>query len=1676
MEDRFMKRFLSAMLLTCSLCFAPVMAAEGDGDPVPGQECVKGDKTGTYQEVKDPNAPAPPTYCDGTSCTRCTPPKVCLCVVEGDTYDTACPLSLSSPGRPVQLAMMVDRREIIQGWEMEVGFGPRRPLNYLARIKIDPAENEPALYMPARQSVMKFERKGNRAEYTPAFDAPVLYPDTILRQTGPSWELFFPDGRRWIFEKPDAGGHIYNITAMVDSLDRSVTFKYTEDRVVISDSVGQEYTCRLDAQRRIVGISAAGREWLYEYDGETVTEIAPNGRKDALTLDKRGRMLERTLDGGMKGGHESLRLTYDAGGSMTRAVEGSTALAVAESDQDGLLTRTITGDGIVRRFTFNDSMMRVANEYGRTAQSRHWRTPDRAGNLLQESDALGRMTKYTRDLNGRILRVDRPSGAYEEFSYDTRGNQIERKTSDGVWRYEYNTNNLLIRETRPDGAVVRHERDPETNFITQTIDPLGRITRFVRDRRGLVLEEFGPFEPGKPELKAIKCVYDDWGNRLSIEDQNGAKTTFVYDIMNNLLRQTDPLGHVTEYHYDGLGRKIAETDPIGAMTEWVYDDRGLVVEIKGSSVGGGTGCASCVRSSGTVDKPGKYEYNAMRLLTKYTDVLGGETRYGYDDLGYKVSEIDPLGRVMRFENDLAGNVLTQIAPNGAITRYTYTPDNQIASVTNSMGAVTKYKYDVEGRQTAVILADGTTRRTEYDAMGRVEKSIDAEGNATTYAYDMAGNMIRQTDALGVVTDYRYDEVGHRTAVVADADDKKETTRYAYDYAGRLLSTVNPAGEVTRFEYDINGRLTASITPLGHKTTHEYDEAGRRIRTTSPTGGIVQITYDTAGNVVSMHDGAAETLIRYDALGRMVWKQQSGLAAIKYEYDGAGDLLRMIQDGKEHRYVYDDAGFLSESFDPTDEVTKYAYDAVGRVVSVTDPVGNVTRHEYNELGQRVNTFLPNGHILESTYDANGRLSESRGGPDGIKKYEYDALGRRTAIVDALNRRQTTSYDALGRMIQIADEMNQLVKYEYDSAGRRTSLADANGNKTVWTYDKDGRTTGITFPNGDREEYQYDSDNRLIRKTTPNGERIRYEYSDAGHLTKADINGWVVTFIRDPRGNVLEERSPNTTMRYTYDSRGLMASVADTTLKAVLRYQYDAAGRRIRMAYELAEGFTTPAPLRYAYTAHGQLEKMWREDVAAANPDANPRAGSDAKHPLVMYTYGKTGLRTQMEYANGVVTNYTYHPTGNLAKITVTGPRHGIDGAVIPGSAGTGKVLASFEYSIDDTGNRTGLKLANGDTLTYQYDASYRLVREMRTNEGKQTVFDQTFEYDVAGNRTRSVKNGAESNYTYNEANQLIREVTTTPDAPAPTTKTYTYDKNGNMIRLEMQGGTEGFAPIQFTYDALNRPTQWLDGTNMEIIRYRGSTYHRLSTTRTTANQGGDDPTNPSVQYFVHDIDDVILDIDANHAFTEYVTPFLDQNILQQEYIAKLTNTVMGSDEKPALRYITHDALKSHRLATVETGRPFSAQDYTAFGESWPDDSDITDGYGYAGRAKSGIKGVYLNRHRMFSTSTSSFLQRDPFLYDPNPTGNLYVYANMNPTIHADPYGAGPVGYVYAWCKCMYQMIKWKNACQELIPPCNQAGMDIEEYIACLEQRNAGMVQCANQAQAMFEACIKAAGKF
>ena len=102
--------------------------------------------------------------------------------------------------------------------------------------------------------------------------------------------------------------------------------------------------------------------------------------------------------------------------------------------------------------------------------------------------------------------------------------------------------------------------------------------------------------------------------------------------------------------------------------------------------------------------------------------------------------------------------------------------------------------------------------------------------------------------------------------------------------------------------------------------------------------------------------------------------------------------------------------------------------------------------------------------------------------------------------------------------------------------------------------------------------------------------------------------------------------------------------------------------------------------------------------------------------VSYTYDAAGRRTGMTVSGQSSVGYSYDNANRLTQIT-------------QGSS-------TVSYTYDAAGRRTSLTLPNAVLVQYVYDAASRVTSITYKQNGTTVLGDLTYEYDKAGNRTKT----------------------------------------------------------------------------------------------------------------------------------------------------------------------------------------------------------------------------------------------------------------------------------------------------------------------------------------------------
>jgi len=723
----------------------------------------------------------------------------------------------------------------------------------------------------------------------------------------------------------------------VDDNARSLDFTYTGSRVSeIRDPIGRTVQYTYNASGRLETVTDPnGGVTTYTYDTEgrilTITD-ARNIRYIENIYSPSGRVLRQLqADGG------EWRTRYQlVGASVTGPGCPGASCPTVDSWENFQAGFTLTG-GTVTETT-------VVDPEGNTSTHRM----NNLGFLVEQVDALGQSTSFTRDAANQIVTTTDPLGRTAALTYDGAGN--------------------VTSLTDPDGNITSYSYEPIFNKIASITDALNQVTAFTYDAKGNLTSTTNPLN------QTTTLAYNPFGQPISITDPLGNTTTFEYDLLGNLRASIDPLGNRTQRVYDTVSRLLAVTNPLGRTTLFSYDPLNRVSQIQDA------------RNGLTA-----FAYDPNGNLLNVTDANSNTTAYTYDVQDRLQTRTDPLLRSEAYTYDFNGNLKTFTDRKGQLTTFTYDPLNRRTQAQYADATQTAFNYDAVGRLDSVTESTSTLF-FGYDNLDRLVTELTPQG-IISYNYDILGRRMSMSVNGGLPVNYQYDANSRLTQVAQGP----QIVGLNYDLAGRRTGLTYPNGTSASYAYDTASRLTnlthqAGATPF-ESISYTYDAAGNRTGLDRTNGASVllpdavqaaydaaneqiqfnsstpNLTYDANGNLTSQTDASGTTsytwdsrnrLISisgpatsasfiYDALGRRTSKTINGITT-DYQYDG-NDIVSEIGGGAVGagylRSLNIDEPFVRQS--RTNEY--YHVDALGSTLDLTDETGAVTtNYEYEAFGK------------------------------------------------------------------------------------------------------------------------------------------------------------------------------------------------------------------------------------------------------------------------------------------------------------------------------------------------------------------------------------------------------------------------------------------------------------------------------------------------------------------------------------------------------------------------------------------------------------------------------------------------------------------------------------------------------------------------------------------------------
>lgn len=809
----------------------------------------------------------------------------------------------------------------------------------------------------------------------------------LIRQvdaSGESTAISYDIGNRLVIVTDELGndtGLEYDnrglLVAQADALGNTTRREYDENgnQIRLTDATGAETRSTFNhfgSQTSLTDALGNVTRWTYDQFGNTLTEVSPTGLRTSATFDDRGLQTSMTnASGGLTqftlnafGETETVGLpTYT---SMNFGYENGLPVSITDSDdadveisyddlnQPTRIADLNSGTSFDVEYDANGNLTSVTDVFGAVITYEY----DANGNVIATEDALGNRTIYQYDPAGRLIQTTYADGLYESNEYDVAGRLVQKRDRAGhETRYVYDAVGRVVTIVEPDLTPTDPTDNPRINY---EYDAVGRMTASIN------------------QLGAkIEYQYDPIGNLIRIIDPMGGETIRRYDGESRLVETIDPVERRTRYGYDASGNQESLELNDGSIFITEHDRNGLPL-----------------RATDAVGVTKHFQYGQYGRLLAVVEAHG-EWTYSYDQAGFLASTTDPLGNTTSFVNDAMGRIVEKTFPDGRTESYAYDLAGNLISRAQPDGGKITFDYDQLNRQTAVQYPDGSTIATvytanglvqaveeadarttfQYDALSRETSRIDPNGFVVSTEYDLAGNKISTTSLAGV-TIYGYD-ANNRVISVEFGED---TTRHYYNAAGDLRRSEYSNGVYETLSWSDAGRIREksvfdSTDQLLEQLTYAYDAAGRILSTSYLDDKVQAFEYNDSGWLVTettMVGMSEESRVEhhYDANGNRINQIDSASGVREFEYDNLNRIIRETTEGIVILYEYDSNGNLTSKTSSNGDQTTYQWDKAGRLLSVTMSVGetsNTVSYEYSPDGELMSRAV-NGvtvHLIVDT---------------------------------------------------------------------------------------------------------------------------------------------------------------------------------------------------------------------------------------------------------------------------------------------------------------------------------------------------------------------------------------------------------------------------------------------------------------------------------------------------------------------------------------------------------------------------------------------------------------------------------------------------------------------------------------------------------------------------------------
>lgn len=849
------------------------------------------------------------------------------------------------------------------------------------------------------------------------------------------------------------------------------------------------------------GTDSEGIATRYVYDDlkRIVTQTSEaTGIVTRYTYDAVGRRLTSTQS------KEGLSLTqksrYDTAGRLTAQVDAAGLVTNYTSDKDSSIvthpggateittryldgkTRSVTGTGVVPRFY----------RYGVNPDGGQWTA------VFLGTEDSPRWEKTTRDLAGRVLRVEKPG--FEAIE---------------ITRNVYDNKGRLVRKEAPGGAATLYEYDAlgHPTMTGLDVDGDGRLTADSMDRIAL----------SKVAFKQIDDAWWQESQRSIFATDNSPEETIISIQRQRLTGWQDRIisEKIVIDIYGNQTRAVETLDRFNRTRILTTHTPDSNIPLQAVYVDG--------RLSATTSKTGitmRYGYDALGRRVAVEDPRKGMAIITYDQSGRLEAVQDPAGNRARFEYDPeSGRKIAEINALNKATRYQYNQRGQLIRTWGDVPYPVEYVYDAFGQMMVmrtfrsghgwngdtwpVDTGPGDQTIWHYQqATGLLLAKEDAKGHRTSYTYGPAGVLKTRTwarlkNGKPLRTTYHYGKITSELEKI-DYSDETPDIAFAYDRLGRMVSVSDAAG-VHSFSYDKKLRLLSEgLTGQQiYRIDRKYDDLGRATGFTLDNGYEISYGYDDTG--------------RFKKVG---WQIENQPGDVEYSYMAQSDLLSGMASTSGLTVRYD--------YEPHRDVKTAV------VNSFKDRLISQYEYQYDRLGRRMNVknsgeaFEKDGFWLYGYNDRNEIATASRFVGDDLKDQS-----RPVPDLDRVYR-----FDPIGNRIH-AVEGKDGIHYQTNSLNQYERIVTPSQKEEALIYDEDGNL----IEDG-RFRYSWNAENRLVavdpKVAKAGAKRLEYVYDYMGRRTRKKV------FAFENKDYI-----PSGTIQFIYDGWNMVREIKEENKVSVGR---------------------------------------------------------------------------------------------------------------------------------------------------------------------------------------------------------------------------------------------------------------------------------------------------------------------------------------------------------------------------------------------------------------------------------------------------------------------------------------------------------------------------------------------